>query len=207
MSNAPACMVVAGPSGVGKSTLIHHALERNPRWRFSVSATTRPIRQGEVDGQDYHFLDSEEFERLIVTGGFLEWAAVYGHFYGTPLSELDRAEAENKHLLFEVDTIGCLSLHALRPEIPLVAILPPSIEKLKQRLIDRATEDEQSLNLRFSNIIAELQRMRGFDHAIINDDLAVAQQQLLDLMCVYEQGLDRVTSRVDALLDLSGGKP
>jgi guanylate kinase len=205
MSDTPVCLVIAGPSGVGKSTLIRGALERSPQWRLAVSATTRPIREGEIDGREYHFLDRDEFERRIVDGGFLEWAVVYGNLYGTPLSEIDRAAAEEKHLLLEVDTIGCLSLHALRPEFPLIAILPPSIEELKKRLTDRATEDQQSLKRRFSNIMAELQRMRGFSYAIVNDNLEVARQQLLDLMKICEQRLDRVTPRVDALLNQAGG--
>lgn len=204
--NAPnCCLVIAGPSGVGKSSVIHGVLEQNSAWALSVSATTRAIRPGEEDGREYHFLSETEFQRQISTGMFLEYAAVYGNYYGTPAAELARASAAGKNLLIEVDTIGCLSIRALRPELPLVAILPPDLAELKHRLRDRGTESEESLGIRFANIVAELQRMRAFDYAIVNDDLTEAQQRLLELMTISEQGLARVVDQVDRLLHQAGG--
>jgi guanylate kinase len=200
MINEAPCLVIAGPSGVGKTTLIKAALSRNQCWEFSVSATTRPQREGEVDGQQYYFISRSQFDHDVQAGQFLEYAEVYGHSYGTPVSELTKATEQGKCLLIEVDTVGCLSIRALRPEIPLAAILPPSMEVLKQRLRDRGTEDEASLNRRFANIIAELGRMRGFDYAIVNDDLEQATDQLLSLMNVLEKNLHRVTVQVDKLL-------
>ena len=200
MTLAVGCLVIAGPSGVGKSSMIGGAMERNPGWIFSISATTRPIREGEVDGREYHFFDEDKFQRWATAGRFLEYARVYGNFYGTPASELDRAAGLGKNLLIEVDTVGCLSIRALRPEIPLVAILPPSIAELKRRLKDRGTEGEESLGLRYANIIAELQRMRTFDFAIVNDDLEKAQKQLLDLMTISEQKQIFAQAKVDRLL-------
>lgn len=194
------CLVIAGPSGVGKTTLIKAALSRNQCWRFSVSATTRAQRDDEVDGQQYYFISRGQFDRDVQAGQFLEYAEVYGHSYGTPVGELKRAAEQDKCLLIEVDTVGCLSIHALRPEIPLVAVLPPSMDVLKQRLRDRRTEDETSLNMRFANTIAELGRMRSFDYAIINDDIEQATDLLLSLMNVVEKNLHRVTVQVDRLL-------
>jgi len=205
MSLATGCLVIAGPSGVGKSSMIGGAMELNPDWIFSISATTRTIREGETDGREYHFLNPEQFQQKIADGEFLEYARVYGNFYGTPVSELDRAASLGKNLLIEVDTVGCLSIRALRPEIPLVAILPPSITELKRRLSDRGTESEESLDLRFASIIAELQRMRTFDFAIINDDLEMAKKQLLDLMTISEQGQIFAEAKVDRLLKEVGG--
>jgi guanylate kinase len=201
----PRCLIVAGPSGVGKSTLIRLALKENPRWRFSVSATTRPMREGEQDGQEYYFLGREEFQRRIVTGQFLEYAEVYGNFYGTPSSELAAAAAEGKSLLIEVDTVGCLSIRALRPEFPMLAILPPSTDELKRRLRDRGTETEETMALRFAQIVAELQRMRGFDFYLVNDDLDMAQREMLRLMAVIESGALNVPPAVDRLLNSAGG--
>jgi guanylate kinase len=195
------CLVVAGPSGVGKSTLINAALARNPRWLFSISATTRLRREGEVDGREYYFISQEEFDRRVAAGEFLEYAGVYGKQYGTLKSELDRARAEGKHLLIEVDTLGCLSIRALRPDIPLLALLPPDLAELKRRLRDRGTESEQSLTVRFSNIVAELQRMRGFDFVIVNDSLERATGRLLGLMEIVEAGMLGVTTSVDRLLE------
>lgn len=195
------CLVIAGPSGVGKSTLINAALARNPHWMFSVSATTRQKRLGEEDGREYYFVAQEEFDRRVAAGEFLEYAGVYSKQYGTPSSELHRAHDAGKHLLIEIDTIGCLSIRALRPEIPLIALLPPDLAELKRRLRDRGTESEQSLAVRFSNIVAELQRMRGFDFVIVNDNLEQAVERLLGLMEIVEAGMLNVTQSVDRLLD------
>jgi guanylate kinase len=196
------CLVVAGPSGVGKSTLINTALQHNPRWMFSVSATTRLKREGEVDGREYHFLTQEEFERRVTAGDFLEYAGVYGKQYGTLKSELDRAGDAGKHLLIEVDTVGCLSIRALRPDVPLLAILPPELTELKRRLRDRGTESASTLALRFGNIVAELQRMRGFDFVIVNDTIEQAAGRLLHLMEIIETGMLHVTESVDRLLGI-----
>lgn len=205
MSHAPACIVVAGPSGVGKSTLIARALASLPDWMLSVSATTRPKREGEVDGVNYHYHSREQFERMVVEGGFLEFAQVYGNYYGTPVSEVQRAAEAGRNLVFEVDTVGCLSIRALRPHWPLVAIVPPELEELRRRLAGRGTESEESLQLRLSNSVAELQRMRGFDFVIVNDELERASAQLTELMSLVGAGMTEVTSKVDSLLEKAGG--
>ncbi|MCH7472397.1 guanylate kinase [bacterium] len=200
MSGHQACLVVAGPSGVGKSTLINAALKENPRWMFSVSATTRPRREGEVDARDYHFLDHAAFAKLINAGGFLEYAEVYGNLYGTPASEIGRAKSLDKHLLIEVDTVGCMGIRSLRPDIPMLAILPPSLEELRSRLRKRGTETEESLHRRFLSIMVELSRMRGFDFAIVNGEAERAVRQLLELMGIIEAGQMSVAELVDGLL-------
>ncbi len=199
------CLVVAGPSGVGKSTLIHGALAQNPDWVFSVSATTRARREGETEGREYYFLERADFLERAAAGAFLEYAEVYGNLYGTPAAELKRAQESGKHLLIEVDTVGCLSIRSLRPEIPIAAIVPPGLDELKRRLRDRGTEDEASLSVRFANIYAELQRMRGFDYVITNDEIEPAVQRLLDLMRVVQAGTALVTPAIDALLEQHGG--
>jgi len=148
MSLTSQCLVIAGPSGAGKSTIIRKAMVENPNWIFSISSTTRQIRDGEKHGVDYYFSDREQFQKDISSRMFLEYADVYGNLYGTRKSELDRAADEGKHLLIEVDTVGCLSIRATLPEIPLVAVLPPSIEELATRLKDRDTETEETLKNR-----------------------------------------------------------
>lgn len=205
MNGFCACLVVAGPSGVGKSTLIQQALAANPRWLFSVSATTRTPRSGEQEGREYYFLSAAEFEQRVNSGEFLEYAEVYGNLYGTPRAELERAQELGRHLLIEIDSVGCLSIRAMRPDIPLLAVLPPSLAGLKQRLRERGTETEESLKRRFSQAVAELSRMRGFNFAIVNDDLPTALAQLLDLMKLLEQGQLRVAECVDRLLSEAGG--
>ncbi len=205
MSFRSQCLVIAGPSGVGKSTLIHGALARNTDWVFSVSATTRAMRDGEAEGREYYFLGRDDFIKRTAQGQFLEYAEVYGNLYGTPKAELARAQEAGKHLLIEVDTVGCLSIRSLRPEIRIAAIVPPDITELKRRLRDRGTEDEASLSLRFANIYAELGRMRAFDFLITNDDIEPAVQRLLDLMRVVAAGTAEATPAIDALLNQSGG--
>jgi guanylate kinase len=103
-------IVVAGPSGVGKSTIINRVLEQRPDWTFSISATTRPLRPAEKEGVDYQHLSMEEFHERIHNHGFLEYAFVFGNYYGTPRTELERAKAENKHIIIEIDTVGCFSI-------------------------------------------------------------------------------------------------
>jgi len=194
------CLVVAGPSGAGKSTLIRRALETNPGWQFSISATTRKMRETELEGADYYFLDEASFRQRINRGEFMEYAEVYGNYYGTLWSEFERASAAGKLLLVEVDTVGSLSIAALRPQIPMVAILPPNIRELRRRLEGRSTETPESLRRRLANEYIELVRLRRFDYAIVNDDLDCAVRQLLDIMRVVEDGLPRCAERVDNLL-------
>ncbi|MCB1221136.1 MAG: guanylate kinase [Planctomycetales bacterium] len=205
MSFTPSCIVVAGPSGVGKSTLIARALAKLPEWMLSVSATTRAKRDGEVDGVNYHYHSREQFESQVVAGGFLEFAQVYGNYYGSPVSEIERAAQAGRNLVFEVDTVGCLSIRSLRPQWPLVAIVPPELAELRRRLEGRGTESAESLALRLANSVAELQRMRGFDFVIVNDDLERASGQLTELMSLVGAGLTSVSPTVDSLLEKAGG--
>ena len=205
MSFAPACIVVAGPSGVGKSTLISRALASLPQWMLSISATTRRIRAGEQDGVNYHYLSHEAFSQRILNGGFLEYAEVYGNFYGTPVEEVQRAAEAGRNLVFEVDTVGCLSIRALRPQWPLVAIVPPEFSALRRRLEGRGTESAESLELRLANSYAELQRMSGFDYVIVNDDLEQAAARLTELMSLVGAGLTDVRPTIERLLEKVGG--
>jgi guanylate kinase len=196
--------VVAGPSGVGKSTLIERALEQNSNWIFSVSATTRSRREHEADGREYHFVERRKFLEMAACGKLLEYAEVYGNLYGTPAAEFERAGRAGKHLLIEVDTVGCLSIRAVRPDIPLLAILPPSIAMLRKRLAGRGSESEESLALRECNAFAELQRMRSFEFALVNDDLNRATEQLLNIMKVVEAGQMDVARSIDRIISTAG---
>jgi guanylate kinase len=197
-------LVVAGPSGVGKSSLIREALASHPNWTFSVSATTRPQREHEVDGQDYFFLSREEFNRRIVAAEFIEYANVYGNLYGTLKSEFARAHAAGQGLMIEVDSVGCLSIKALLPEIPIVAVVPPRYSVLRERLGGRGTESEGELNVRLANAWVELARMRMFDFVVVNDDLEQASRRFGNLLTLIESGTARVAQTIDAILDSAG---
>ena len=197
-------LVVAGPSGVGKTTLIRNAMQQHPGWTFSVSATTRPQRGHEQEGKDYFFLTDSEFERRIRAGEFIEYANVYGRMYGTLRSEFERAEKAGQGLLVEIDTVGCLTIRQLYPEFPTIAIVPPRYSVLRERLAGRGSESKEEIDLRTQNAWVELGRMRGFDFVVINDDLGRASSEFSDVVKVVENGSFAVRARIDSILATAG---
>jgi guanylate kinase len=168
-------LVVTGPSGVGKGTLIRDLLERVPDLTLSVSATTRPPRPGEVDGRDYHFLSEEEFEKRLVAGDFLEHAMYAGNHYGTPRSEIERA---SDGLVLEIEVEGARQVRERLPEALQVFIAPPSPEALRERLTKRGTDSEEQMRRRLARAEEELAARSEFKHVIVNDDLAKAVAEL-----------------------------
>lgn len=174
------CIIVSAPSGAGKTTLVKHLLETEPALEFSVSACSRPKREGETHGRDYYFLSAEQFREKIEAGDFVEWEEVYpGSYYGTLKSELDRIWSKGKHVIFDVDVYGGINLKKIFGEISLsVFIAPPSIEILKQRLISRGTDSEESIRKRIGKSLEELQLQSHFDVVIINDHLPTAQSEI-----------------------------
>lgn len=165
--------IFSAPSGAGKTTITQHLLKHFPDLCFSISATTRQCRPGEVDGKDYHFLAREEFERRIAAGELVEYEEIFGNLYGTLATEIQRALDEGKFLVFDVDVKGALALkNAFPGESLLVFIAPPSIEKLRERLSARNTESEEQLQLRLARAEMEMDRQGEFDIVIINDNLS-----------------------------------
>ncbi|MEY2830329.1 MAG: hypothetical protein RIQ33_2187 [Bacteroidota bacterium] len=172
-------IIVAAPSGAGKTTIVKHILKTFPELSFSVSATTRNMRQGEVEGKDYYFLSEQEFKNRIANDEFIEWEMVYvGKYYGTLKSELHRVWNNNQHIIFDVDVEGGIHIKNKYPNNSLsVFIKPPSLEILKQRLTDRNTESTESLNERVSKAEHELSFASQFDAIIVNDDLQKALKE------------------------------
>jgi guanylate kinase len=170
-------IVVSGPSGSGKTTIARALLRNIPSLRFSVSATTRPIRTGEREGVDYYYLSREVFLRRVASGEFVEWEEVYGNLYGTLRAEVDGALALGQHLLFDVDVKGALSIKERYPAALLVFIRPPSRETLEARLRARSTEDEATVQRRLARTDMELELGEQFDHRVVNDvlDRAIAE--------------------------------
>jgi guanylate kinase len=168
-------LVVTGPSGVGKGTLIKRLLERVPGLTLSVSATTRPPRPGEVDGRDYHFLSDEEFEKRLVGGEFLEHAMYAGNHYGTPRSEIERAP---DGLVLEIEVEGARQVRERLPEALQVFIAPPSPEALRERLLKRGTDSDEQMRRRLARAEEELAARSEFKHVIVNDDLDKAVAEL-----------------------------
>lgn len=171
-------IVIAAPSGSGKTTIAHEIMKRNPTLGFSVSATTRPKRVGEVDGKDYFFLGREEFRKMVEHEEFVEWEEIYGDSYGTLKREIDRALASGEHMLFDVDVKGALSIKRRYPEALLIFIRPPDVEVLKQRLMGRKTEDQPALARRLERVPMELEKAAEFDYRIVNDDLERAVEEV-----------------------------
>jgi guanylate kinase len=171
-------LVVTGPSGVGKGTLIRHLLERLPDYELSVSATTRPPRPGEVDGRDYHFLTEEEFERRLARGDFLEHALYAGNHYGTLREEVDRAR---RNLVLEIEVEGARQVRQALPEATQVFIAPPSEDALRERLEGRSTDAPEVIERRLARAKEELAARAEFGCVIVNDDLRRAVEELVDL--------------------------
>jgi guanylate kinase len=182
-------VVLAGPAGVGKGTIVRSILKTETDFMLSVSATTRAPRPGEIDGVDYHFVSHTEFEELISQNQLLEFALVHGsNYYGTPLNELTRAEAEDKHLLLEIDLQGARQVKERIPHALSIFIQPPSWEKLEQRLRGRGTETEQQIQTRLLTARTELASAGEFDHQVVNEDLDLAVSEVLSLVRNFERG-------------------
>lgn len=170
------CIIVAAPSGAGKTTIVHHLLEDIKELEFSVSACNRAPRDHETDGKDYYFLSTETFTQKIRDDEFVEWEEVYkNQFYGTLKSEIRRIWELGKHVIFDVDVVGALSLKkAFGDQSLSIFIMPPSIGELENRLRKRHTEDEESLQRRVSKASQEIDEAKKFDTIVLNDNLNLA---------------------------------
>jgi guanylate kinase len=164
-------LVLAGPSGGGKTSVRQELLERRDDMLFSVSATTRTPRPGERDGVDYRFLSRERFEELVTAGEFLEWAEVHGELYGTPGENLRQARLADEHLLLDIDVQGVRQLRKVVPEVVTVFMLPPSLERLLERLRGRGSEDAEATRRRMRTAQSELAAVPEFGYVVVNDVL------------------------------------
>lgn len=175
-------LVLAGPTAVGKGTVAAHIRETHPEIHLSVSATTRPPRPGEVDGVHYYFVDDTEFDRLIARGELLEHAVVHNRSrYGTPRAPIDRALADGKTVLLEIDLQGARQVRRAEPSATLIFLLPPSWDELVHRLVGRGTEDEEERARRLRTAKVELAAQSEFDYRVVNRDVAVAANEVVEL--------------------------
>lgn len=175
-------LVLAGPTAVGKGTVAAHIREHNPEIHLSVSATTRPPRPGEVDGVHYYFVDDAEFDRLIADDELLEYAVVHNRSrYGTPRAPIDAALAEGKTVLLEIDLQGARQVRQAEPAATLIFLLPPSWDELVHRLVGRGTEEAEERARRLRTAKVELAAQNEFDHLIVNEDVATAAREVVEL--------------------------
>jgi guanylate kinase len=172
--------VFSAPSGAGKTTLIDYVRDTVPEVEYSVSATTRPPRPGEVNGRHYFFMSDKEFKRRAKNEEFAEWALVHGCYYGTPKSFIDATIAGGRHVIMDIDVAGKKKFDRLYPEAVGILVLPPSPEELAHRLRARKSDDEKAITVRLNNAIREMTfaKTEGkYEYTIINDDLERAQQE------------------------------
>lgn len=176
-------IVLSAPSGAGKTTLAKYLLSTFPHFKFSVSATTRSPRGNEVNGKDYHFLTKEEFETLIKTNQLVEFEEIFGNYYGTLRSEVEKSIEQGEIVVFDIDVKGALSIKSKYPDQSLLLFIsPPSVEVLEQRLIARGTESPEQLTQRLERIRMEMSLKDQFDYIIVNDKLEKAQAELLAIV-------------------------
>ncbi|MBA2441685.1 MAG: guanylate kinase [Rubrobacter sp.] len=175
-------VVVSGPSGAGKSTLIKEALAEVPELAYSVSATTRPPREGEVDGRDYFFLSRGEFERRISEGSFLEWAEYSGNLYGTPEHPVEESLESGHSVILEIELQGARKVHEKRPDAVMVFVRAPSIEETQRRLEGRATETPEALEQRMTTALTELRALEEFDVEVVNGDRGVSREKFIETL-------------------------
>ncbi len=165
-------LVISSPSGAGKSTIARTLMDRDQHISLSVSVTTRPRRQSEIEGVHYHFVSQREFERLRDSDSLLEWAEVHGNYYGTPREAVETAMGEGRDMLFDIDCQGAQQLQEkMSADVVSIFILPPTMAELQSRLHRRAEDTEEVIQTRLNNSRAEIAHWREYDYVIVNDDL------------------------------------
>lgn len=174
--------IVSGPSGVGKSTVLHALFEGRDDLYFSVSATTRAPREGEVDGKDYHFISADRFRDLIEEDAFLEYAEYVGNFYGTPKKFVDEAMDAGKDVILDIEIQGAEQVCTKRPETVHIFIAPPSWTELERRLTERGTDTPEKIQKRLLRAKVELKQADSYDYFVINDTVGEAVEELRAIM-------------------------
>ncbi len=204
--------IISGPSGCGKSTLVEKLLQL-PRMRLSVSVTTRPPRSGEREGEWYHFVDGRTFQFMRGRDEFIEWAEVFGNFYGTPKSELEAARAAGEDLVLEIDVQGAEQVKKkVGPTAIAVFIAPPSREVLEARLRGRGKDSEAAIARRLETARQEMRRWRDYDYIVVNDELARAASEVVAIANAVRNGgsfesasRERNSGRIQEILETFGG--
>lgn len=197
-------LVLSGPSGVGKGTIAHALVERNPKMHFSVSATTRAPRPGEIDGVHYFFITEEAFQQMVDEGRFLEYAQNFGtHHYGTPKAYVEDQRAHGFDVILDIDVKGGMNIKKVCPDAVLIFITPPTLSELESRLIKRGTEDEAALKRRLGEAKKELGYLEQYDYIVVND---VIEKAVHDIENIVSAEANRVTRNKKLVQKYAGGK-
>ena len=187
-TDAGILIIVSAPSGCGKSTVVHALMEKRKNLRFSVSATTRKMREGETDGVDYFFISREEFDRMIAEGAFLEHAEYVGNCYGTPRDAVERQLKDGYDVYLDIDVQGALQVKAIRPETLMIFLMPPSMEELERRLVTRGTNTPEEIQSRLAVAEQECACRDRFDYVVVNDIVERAVNEISNLIDYKKYG-------------------
>lgn len=187
-------IVISGPSGAGKGTVCKEVLKKDPSLRLSISATTRKPRAGEIEGINYYFVNKAEFEKMIEDDQFLEWAEVYGNYYGTPKNFVESQLKEGKDVILEIDIQGAMKAREKFPDGVFIFIVPPSLDELEKRIKGRATETPEEIRLRFAKASSEIKYITKYDYIVVNDEVSKAAYKVLSILtaekCKVERNLE-----------------
>ena len=198
---APLVLIISAPSGSGKSTLVRRLIESDPGLDFSISATTRPPRGSEENGTSYDFVSREEFERMRDNNELLEWAEVFGHYYGTSRQVLEQARERGHDLILDIDVQGAGQLMKKLPEAVSVFILPPSKQELAVRLRNRSSDSEEVIERRLGDAAREVENFGSYDYVLVNDQLDETFEQLRGILLAERCRRQRVKDRIEPIIE------
>jgi len=201
-------LILSSPSGAGKTTIARKLLDEDGEIAMSVSVTTRPMREGEVEGRDYYFVDQAEFDRMVEDNAFYEWATVFGHSYGTPKAQIRAGLKEGRDFLFDIDWQGTQQLYQkAEVDVVRVFILPPSLDELHRRLVGRNTDAPDVIAARMARAQAEISHWDGYDYVVVNDDVETCFGKVREILGAERMRRTRQTGLIDFVRKLSSQPP
>lgn len=202
MSKPGFLVVLSGPSGGGKGTVVRRVREMMPEIALSVSATTRPPRAGEVDGKDYYFMDRDTFEEMVAREEMLEYTCYCGNYYGTPKKEAQRILLSGKNLILEIEVEGNGQVKRLYPDAVSIMLIPPTIEEMRRRLLERGTEPLATVEKRLARAAEEIQFASNYDYIVINhrDGIETCARQICEIVRSESARASRMTEEIEAFL-------